>query len=205
MSIESSAASILQRGVELDTKQRYTEALICYQEGLQILVDSMKNSTGNKKIYLRNKIEEYMNRAEQIKEKVAKLKEEGKYHEQINIANNSTGYSYQSVFGHFLDEEVIEVKVEDPYIRSFHQCQNFVRFCEVLAKNCKNLKAISLLTTKEDSNSDQIKWLGELQYDLQKRDITLVIEYSPTLHDREVVLSTGWIIKIGRDVVMKPQ
>ncbi|KAI4459899.1 hypothetical protein MML48_6g00012398 [Holotrichia oblita] len=198
MSVENTAASILQRGVELDTKQRYTEALVCYQEGLQILVDSMKNSTGNKKTYLRSKIEEYMNRAEQIKGKVAKLKEEGKYHEQINIENNSTGYSYESVFGRFLDEDVIDVKVEDPYVRSFHQCQNFVRFCEVLIKRCKNLKTISLLTTKDGNNNDQIKWLSELEFNLKRRGIIFVIQYSATLHDREVILSTGWIIKIGR-------
>ncbi|KRT81994.1 hypothetical protein AMK59_6109, partial [Oryctes borbonicus] len=215
MNMESTAANILQRGVELDTKQRYTEALVCYQEGLQILVDSMKSkvfisyylefirclyiaSAGNKKTYLRGKIEEYMNRAEQIKEKISKLKEEGKYHEQINITSNSTGYSYQSIFGRFLDEEIIDVKVQDPYIRSFHQCQNFVRFCEMLIKNCKNLRVVSLLTTRDDTNSDQIKWLGELQCDLQKRNVTLIVEYSPTLHDREVTLSTGWIIKIGR-------
>lgn len=42
MNIESAAVNILKRGVELDTKKRYTEALVCYQEGLQILVDKMK-------------------------------------------------------------------------------------------------------------------------------------------------------------------
>lgn len=42
MSIESAAANILKRGIELDTKKRFTEALVCYQEGLQILVDKMK-------------------------------------------------------------------------------------------------------------------------------------------------------------------
>lgn len=43
MSVEGTAANILQRGVDLDCKQRYTEALVCYQEGLQILVDAMKS------------------------------------------------------------------------------------------------------------------------------------------------------------------
>lgn len=41
-SIETAAIKILTRGVEMDTKKRYTEALVCYQEGLQILVDKMK-------------------------------------------------------------------------------------------------------------------------------------------------------------------
>lgn len=50
MNIESAAINILKRGVELDTKKRYTEALVCYQEGLQILVDKIKG------IYLFNNL-----------------------------------------------------------------------------------------------------------------------------------------------------
>lgn len=42
MNIDSAAVNILKRGVELDTKKRYSEALVCYQEGLQLLVDKMK-------------------------------------------------------------------------------------------------------------------------------------------------------------------
>lgn len=43
MNVENAAAAILRRGVDLDSKTRYTEALVCYQEGLQLLVDSMKS------------------------------------------------------------------------------------------------------------------------------------------------------------------
>lgn len=42
MNIESAAVNILKRGVDLDTKKRYTEALVCYQEGLQVLVDKLR-------------------------------------------------------------------------------------------------------------------------------------------------------------------
>lgn len=38
------AINIIKRGVELDTKKRYTEALVCYQEGLQLLVDKIKGN-----------------------------------------------------------------------------------------------------------------------------------------------------------------
>lgn len=44
MNIESAAVNILKRGVELDSKKRYTEALVCYQEGLQVLVDKMRGT-----------------------------------------------------------------------------------------------------------------------------------------------------------------
>lgn len=42
--MEDAAATILQRGVALDTKKRYTEALICYQEGIQILINKIKGN-----------------------------------------------------------------------------------------------------------------------------------------------------------------
>ena len=36
------ASSILVRAVELDKDGRYTESLVCYQEGLNLLMDSLK-------------------------------------------------------------------------------------------------------------------------------------------------------------------
>jgi hypothetical protein len=62
-----------------------------------------------------------MGRAEKVKQLIEEQKAAGKYHEQIVIENNSTGHSYEKLFGRFLDEEVTSVEVEDPYVRSFHQ------------------------------------------------------------------------------------
>ena len=39
---EKAAASVLKRAVELDTQKRFTEALVCYQEGLQLLMEAVK-------------------------------------------------------------------------------------------------------------------------------------------------------------------
>ncbi|PZC81041.1 MIT domain-containing protein 1 [Helicoverpa armigera] len=200
MNIESAAVNILKRGVELDTKKRYTEALVCYQEGLQILVDKIKgeNDDSSKK-YLRKKVEEYMNRAETIKKLVLQQKEAGQFHEQVHIENNSTGHSYKALFGRFLDEEVRYVSVEDPYIRSFHQCQNFLRLCELLVRSCTNLQLIELITSKDGrSEGDQREWFVNLSNDLAKYKIKLIVQFSETLHDRQITLSSGWIIKIGR-------
>ena len=49
------------------------------------------------------------------------LSAEGKYHEQIRIAENSTGYSYEVLFKPYISEDLTEVWVEDPYIRHIHQ------------------------------------------------------------------------------------
>ena len=39
---EKAAASVLKRAVELDTQKRFTESLVCYQEGLQLLMEAVK-------------------------------------------------------------------------------------------------------------------------------------------------------------------
>ena len=46
---EASAISVLKRAVELDGKERFTEALVCYQEGLNLLMEVLK---GNSKTLL---------------------------------------------------------------------------------------------------------------------------------------------------------
>ncbi|PSN45397.1 MIT domain-containing protein 1 [Blattella germanica] len=151
-----------------------------------------------KKKNLHSKIESYMARAEKIKELIEEQKNLGKYHEQIIIENDSSGHSYKSLFGRFLDEEVISVEVEDPYVRAFHQCQNFVRFCELVVKSCSNLKTITLITSSDASAKDQVQSLETIKQNLLKYNINLIINFSSTLHDRQIRLSTGWTIKIGR-------
>ncbi|CAB3241503.1 unnamed protein product [Arctia plantaginis] len=200
MNIESAAVNILKRGVELDTKKRYTEALVCYQEGLQILVDKIKGEhDDSNKTYLRKKIEEYMNRAEVIKKMVLQQKDAGQFHEQVHIENNSTGHSYKALFGRFLDDDVEFVVVEDPYIRSFNQCQNFLRLCELLVRSCTNLRHIELVTSKDSKTEDeQRKCFTNLANDLLKYRVQLIVRFSETLHDRQITLGSGWIIKIGR-------
>jgi hypothetical protein len=43
--VESSAISILKRAVDLDASKRYDEAVTCYQEGLQLLLEVIKGQT----------------------------------------------------------------------------------------------------------------------------------------------------------------
>ena len=198
--MESSAAKLLTRAIELEQQSKYQPALVCYQEGIDFLFDALKTCKDTvKRKHYREKLEEYMTRAERVKELVNKLKAAGKYHDQTKIDANATGFCYKIVFGPYLDETVKEVEVEDPYIRSFHQINNFVRFCEIIVLQCINVKKICLLTTKDtEHNSQQTVGLNALCASLQQRNIVLSIDYSPSLHDREIKLSNGWIIKIGR-------
>lgn len=40
--MESIGASIIQRAIEKDKQEQYTMALVLYQEGLQVLIESIK-------------------------------------------------------------------------------------------------------------------------------------------------------------------
>lgn len=37
----------------------------------------------------------------------------------------------------------------------------------------------------------------EIKESLAKRNVELIIQYSSSLHDREIRFSNGWIVKIG--------
>lgn len=50
---------------------------------------------------------------------------DGKYHEQIKIAEDATGYSYEALFKPYISSLLKEVWVEDPYIRHIHQVKTF--------------------------------------------------------------------------------
>lgn len=200
--IEASAISVLKRAVELDNSKRFEESLTCYQEGVGLLMQVLKlvNDSAKKQRY-RQKIEEYIARAEELKVFVREEKEASKQHEQIHIEANSTRHSYEALFGHYLSQHVTSVEVEDPYIRSHHQCQNFLRLCELIVKKKCPVRAISLTTGRDEGschNQQQQQWLLTIGKSLLTQGIQLHINYSDTLHDREIRLDTGWVIKIGR-------
>ncbi|XP_053483486.1 MIT domain-containing protein 1 isoform X2 [Ictalurus furcatus] len=194
--METSAVSVLKRAVELDQSSRFQESLVCYQEGIQLLLDVLKViKDESKKVHYREKIKGYMDRAEQMKVHLNKVKEEGKYHEQIKITDSATGFSYETLFKPYIREGLTEVWVEDPYIRHVHQAE------------C-NVKKINLLTSQDEvSSSQQESALAEIRQSLQSQGICLDIKYSSTIHDREVRFDNGWIIKIGRglDYFKKPK
>jgi hypothetical protein len=109
-----------------------------------------------------------------------------------------TGYSYESIMGLYLRSAKV-VTIEDPYIRLPHQIQNFVRFCETVLK-AGAVKKIVLLTSYDDTTplADMNEKLEQLKQSLVELDVELEINVNPNLHDREIRLDNGWVIKIGR-------
>ncbi|XP_042551317.1 MIT domain-containing protein 1 isoform X1 [Dipodomys spectabilis] len=204
----TAAATVLKRATELDSESKFQQALVCYQEGLDLLLRVMKGiKDNNKKCNLKAKFSHYMDRAENIKKYLDQEKEDGKYHKQIKIEENATGFSYESLLKEYLNETVTEVWIEDPYIRQTHQLYNFLRFCEMLIKSCK-VKTIHLLTSLDVGNrTEQLSALDEIKLSLRSHGVLLEVEYSSSIHDREIRFNNGWQIKIGRglDYFKKPQ
>ncbi|KAH9496053.1 MIT domain-containing protein 1 [Bulinus truncatus] len=197
---ETSAIDLLKRAVDLDTNKRYEESLTCYQEGVGLLMKVLKNITEElKRQKYRQKIEEYLKRAEELKDYLKEAKEASKKVERIQIEPDSTGHSYESLFGQYLNKFVTAVEVEDPYIRKDHQIDNFLRLCELMIRKKIPVKTISLTTGKDPNNHpQQHEKLQTVGRSLLKHGIQLQINYSETLHDREIRLDTGWVVKIGR-------
>ncbi|XP_025320130.3 MIT domain-containing protein 1 isoform X2 [Canis lupus dingo] len=204
------AFTVLKRAMELDSGSRYQQALVCYQEGIDLLMQVLRGTKDDtKKRNLRKQISGYMDKAEIVKKYLDQEKEDGKYHMQIKIEENATGFSYESLFQQYLNETVTEVWIQDPYIRQIHQLYNFLRFCEMLIKKPCKVKTIHLLTSLDEGSGKQQQSSGlqEIKKSLQDHGVLLELKYSSSVHDREIRFNNGWMIKIGRglDYFKKPQ
>jgi ATP-dependent Lon protease len=123
------------------------------------------------------------------------------------IHYGAIGYSYERIFGEYLDGAE-EITVEDPYIRAHHQIVNFLRFCETVTRIGKPKKI--RLITKFDNQLEKDEAMAKLftiADSLKQFEVALEITENGALHDREVRLSNGWVIKIGRgfDIYQKPE
>ncbi|XP_075161914.1 MIT domain-containing protein 1 isoform X1 [Haematobia irritans] len=201
------AKDILIKAVQCDKAGRILEAQQLYQDGIQILMDVVADETdaAKKKAYY-ERIKEYIDRAEQIKIRVQKLAETGEIEANIPIDDNSTGHSYKSLFGKYLNDKVKEILIDEPYLNERYQYQNFVAFVELAVKQCIQLTYIRLITKPHPNDTQaQAAIFKQIKDDLLRRNITLDIKFEQTLHDRKIILSNGYIIKIGRGLhIFKP-
>ena len=119
----------------------------------------------------------------------------------VSIMFGDTGYSYDNLFKDYL-EGAREVTIQEPHVTNKYQMNNFLRFCETVAKvgDCKKL---SLRTKIEETPEEIIP----IQDNLQKIKDALAdagIDFEFTFvpkedcHDRFITLSNGWRITLGR-------
>ena len=126
--------------------------------------------------------------------------------QHFTILYGDTGHSYESIIGPYLKGAKALV-IEDPYIRMQHQIQNLVRLCETVLK-AGTVKKISLVTSYDDKTqlADIAEKVEELKQSLLELDVELDVKLNPNIHDREIRIDNGWVIKIGRglDFYQKP-
>ena len=124
----------------------------------------------------------------------------------FTIMYGDTGHTYDSIIGPYLNGAK-SVTIEDPYIRAPHQVSNFVRFCETLIKRSP-IRTINLVTSFDEKTDlvDLKDKLDALKQSLLEIDVVLDVKLDERLHDREIRLGNGWVIKIGRglDFYQKP-
>jgi len=126
--------------------------------------------------------------------------------QHFTITYDSTGFSYESIILPYL-AGAKSVVIEDPYIRATHQVQNFIRFCEAVLKQ-PTINNIKLIVSYDANTNVQemAERLQDVQQSLLEFDVKLDIKVNENLHDREIRIDNGWIIKIGRglDFYQKP-
>ena len=117
-------------------------------------------------------------------------------HYSINYGD--TGYTYNTILGPYLSGAK-SVRIEDPYIRMPHQIANFVRFCETVVKS-PTVREIHLVAGYDDQTdlTTLNEKINELKQSLLEIDVVLKVDLNAKLHDREIRIDNGWVVKIGR-------
>lgn len=151
-----------------------------------------------------------MNRAEIIKSLVPPVTDRGHIVDKIFIMEGDRGYSYETVFGKYLDNDVTEISLEEPYVREHYQVTkehrrmylfdldyvwyasqviNLLKFLELVVTKCRNLKNIHVTTIKDSRpQSDQTEAFTAMTSSLHElKRIRLTVTYLDTLHDRQIM------------------
>ena len=126
--------------------------------------------------------------------------------QHYTITYNSTGYSYETIILPYL-MGAKSIVIEDPYIRTIHQVNNFVRLCETILKQ-PSINIIKLIVSYDEQTNVQemAERLLDVRQSLLEFDVDLDVKVNENLHDREIRIDNGWVVKIGRglDFFQKP-
>jgi hypothetical protein len=167
---------------------RKVESLKLYQDGIAELFKECKaEENPDKKKYFHKKLQEYMDAAEKLKASVKMWGSKGELKDRIHIPEGAKNYGYDSIFGKYLNDDVKEILIEEPYIKDHYQLLNLVMLCELIVTKCRNIKCIRVTTNKDPSpSSEQEKGLNSIIESLAKHHVCLYVDYVTNLHDRQV-------------------
>ncbi len=116
----------------------------------------------------------------------------------LKIHYGDIGYSYEKVFEPYLIGAK-EIRLEDPFIRQKHQIANFLKFCELVVKVgiADKIHLITGMDNEEQVEENKVVF-DQIANSLYDNNIELIVEFSDTIHDRQLILSNGWRITMGR-------
>lgn len=125
----------------------------------------------------------------------------------IHISEGDTGYSYENIFGPYL-MGAARIKINDPYIRMEYQIRNLMAFVGIIPQTEQGVELV-LVTSAEDPYQENvlIKKFDEIAENIAQYGFTFEYHFDPTIHDRSIELSNGWVIYPGRglDIFQKPE
>jgi len=110
----------------------------------------------------------------------------------LTIRYGAKGYGYETLFLKYM-KGAESVRIQDPYIRAPHQLINFQRFCEVAVK-AGTVRAIELFTSSDhqEQEDEARSKLYSLADSLKELDIDMTVRFVSRIHDRQVVLRSGF-------------
>ena len=126
--------------------------------------------------------------------------EEGKF----KYKENEVGLTYEKLFlPYFIGCK--KIHLIDPYIKTLHQFRNMIDLFKVIDKSRNHKNEIKFhlqtLPTNDDdrmSDKDRENNFQELEEAAKTAGIIFTWEYRSGLHDREIMVDTGWEILLGR-------
>ncbi|CAL2036657.1 unnamed protein product [Caenorhabditis brenneri] len=193
-SLLKKAGPILCDAVNDEKSGKFSRAIVRYKQGIELIAQAMRmmplGSPDRDKI-----MKNFANYVRRVAELEYQNKTAAEV-DQYKIAANTIGHSYNKIFTRCCDAQLRMVHVQDAYIVAHHQLLNFVRFCELIVPLSVNLLVITL-KTGEDARKN-LSDFEELSKSLEKRGVTLEVDFSSTIHDREIIFDNGWVVKSGR-------
>lgn len=117
---------------------------------------------------------------------------------RLSFRLGQTGVSYKSLFAEYLIDAK-EIKIEDPFIRTFWQLKNLSEFISMLTeiRPVEGLKVHLVTWEEEEKLPILIDDLDDIKDDLTNIGIDFTYEFKE-FHDRCIKTDTGWIITLGR-------
>ncbi|KAL7671404.1 hypothetical protein ACOME3_006302 [Neoechinorhynchus agilis] len=160
---------VLEDAVKADMSKDYDRALRLYSDGCELLMRySTKSTCDEYTKSLRQKLNGYLKRAEEIKRLIEQTK--WSHCEEIRILDDDTGIDFERIFNKCYTCRTQSIIINDPYIRTSAQIQNLVRLCEfVLAKRPNQLTKMVVYTSKADNPQHQKSQIDRLKQELHTK------------------------------------